>query len=345
VLIEQAAEQFPGAAGYLNTATLGLPPAGAAEEIRSALSRWQDGVADPGDYDAAVAGSRRTFAGLVHVPESWVAVGAQVSALVGLVAGSLPPGSRVLCVDDEFTSLTFPFAARSDLTLDCVPLPALAQAIGPQTTLVAVSAVQSKDGQVADLAAIREAAAAHGTRVLLDATQAVGWLPLDARDYDAVVVGAYKWLLSPRGTAFLTVRPDLLDHIPPLYAGWYAGADPWDSIYGLPLRLASDARRLDLSPAWLAWVGTLPALRLVSDVGVEAIHEHDVALANGLRSGLGMEPGWSAIVSVDLPSDLPADALAGLRTSMRAERLRVSFHLYNTTDDVDRLLTALTTPR
>jgi len=205
---------FPGATGYLDTATLGLPPTSAVEVVRRTLSAWQRGVADLSDYDAAVAGSRQLFADLVGVPVSWVSVGAQVSALVGLVATALPPGSQVVCVDSEFTSVTFPFAARSDqgLTLRSVPLHRVAEAIGPQTALVAISAVQSKDGRVADLAAIREAAARHGARVLLDATQAAGWLPLEARDYDAVVVGAYKWLLSPRGTAFRGpaghLRPD-----------------------------------------------------------------------------------------------------------------------------------------
>ena len=84
----------------------------------------------------------------------------------------------------------------------------------------------------------------------------------------------------------------------PLYAGWYAGDDPWTSIYGPPLRLAEDARRLDISPAWLAWAGTVPALELLAEVGIAAIHRHDLALANALRERLGLPPGDSAIVTV-----------------------------------------------
>ena len=341
--IDQARGLFPGAAGFLNTAALGLPPRTATEALRAALARWERGDATPTDYDAAVAGSRHLFADLVHVPADWVTVGAQVSALVGLVAGSLEAGSHVLCVDDEFTSVTFPFVARSDLglTVESVPPSALADAIGRRTSLVAVSAVQSKDGRVMDLAAVREAADGHGARVLVDATQAVGWLPLNAGDFDAVVVGAYKWLMSPRGTAFMSVRPELLESIHPLYAGWYAGDSPWDSIYGLPPRLASDARRLDLSPAWLSWEGTEPAVRLISELGVEAIHRHNVELANALLAGLDLGATDSAIVALDLPEGLPVDALKGIRASMRAGRLRVSFHLYNTMEDVDGLIAAL----
>lgn len=338
MLIDDARALFPGAAGYLNTATMGLPPKSVVDALSTAIARWQDGTASPTDYDPIIAESRELFAELLSVPTEWVTVGAQVSALVGLVAGALEPGSTVLCVDDEFTSVTFPFAQRPDLVLKSVPLAELADAIAPSTSLVAVSAVQSKDGQVADLAAIREAAGQHGVPVMLDATQAVGWLPIDARDYDAVIVGAYKWLLSPRGTAFMSLRPSLLDRIPAVYAGWFAADSPWEGIYGLPLRLATDARRLDLSPAWLNWVGTLPALQLIRELGVSTIHQHDVGLASWLRAALGLEPADSAIVSLDVD---PSVQLGNLRTSMRGGRLRVGFHLYNCAEDVDRLVGAV----
>ena len=70
--------------------------------------------------------------------------------------------------------------------------------------------------------------------------------------------GGYKWLLSPRGTAYFTVRPEHMDEVVPHTAGWYAGHLPWESIYGTPLRLADDARRFDVSPAWHCWVGAQP---------------------------------------------------------------------------------------
>jgi selenocysteine lyase/cysteine desulfurase len=82
----------------------------------------------------------------------------------------------VLCPAGEFTSVTFPFLTRSDLNLsvEFVPLAQLALAIDPGTDLVAFSAVQSSDGRVADLAAIKDAASANGTLTLVDATRAVG---------------------------------------------------------------------------------------------------------------------------------------------------------------------------
>ena len=222
-----------------------------------------------------------------------------------------------------------------------MPLADVAEAIDARTTLVAVSAVQSSTGEVADLDAITEAARHHGALVAVDATQAVSWLPLDASRFDVVACAAYKWLMSPRGTAFMAVRPELLGELLPIAAGWYAGEDVHATYYGPPLRLARDARRLDLSPAWFSWVGTQPALELIERIGVDRIHAHDVALANRFRAGLGLPPGDSAIVTTDVPGAEERLARAGIRASVRAGALRVSFHVYNADADVDRALEAL----
>lgn len=341
--LEDAPRLFPGASGYLNTAAIGLPPDTAVAALHQAITSWQDGKASAPDYDAYIDEARRLFAGIVNVPPEWVAIGSQVSALVGLVATTLRPGSHVLCPTGEFTSVIFPFLVRDDLDLnvELVPLEDLADAIGPGVDLVAFSVVQSADGRVADLNAIESAARSNGVRTLVDATQAAGWLPLEASRFDFVVVGAYKWLLSPRGTAFLVVQPELVERVQPLYAGWYAGESPWDTIYDAPLRLAADSRRLDLSPGWLAWVGTVPGLRLIDEIGVEQIHRHNLGLANSLRKRIGTAPGQSAIVSLELTSDFDDSRLVGLSTAYRAGRLRVGFHLYNTMDDVARLAAAL----
>lgn len=224
-----------------------------------------------------------------------------------------------------------------------VPLSRLSESIDARTTLVAVSAVQSSTGELADLDAIVDAARAHGALVAVDATQACGWLPLDASRFDFLACHAYKWLMSPRGSAFLVVRRERLEELTPLAAGWAAGADMHASYYGPPLRLASTARRLDTSPAWFSWVATGPALAVVERVGVERIHVHNLDLANRFRRGLGLAPGDSAIVSVDVEDAAARLERAGIKAAVRAGGLRVSFHLYNTPADVDGALDALAT--
>ncbi len=340
-MLEGMVSEFPGARGYLNTASMGLPPDAAADELRAAIDDWQRGSATAPSYDACTNEARALFAELVNVTPDVVAVGSQVSALVGMVAAGLPPGARVLCPEEEFTSVLFPFLARDDLEVRTVPFDALEDSIEADTSLVAFSLVQSADGRVTDGKAIARAARRAGVMTMVDATQAAGWLPFDAGDYDVTVTGAYKWLLSPRGTAFMTVRRESMDLPALLYPGWYAGEAPWESIYGPPLRLARSARRFDLSPGWLAWVGTAAALRFLKTVGIASIHEHNVALANEFRSRLGLAASDSAIVSVDLPPTANDELLAELSTAVRAGRLRVAFHLYNDLEDVELLAQAL----
>ncbi len=257
----------------------------------------------------------------------------------GLVAASLPDGSEVLTVRDEFTSIVFPFLAQAGrgVSVREVPLEHLAEAVTSKTKLVAVSAVQSANGRVADLDSLEEACAATGTGVLLDTTQAVGWLPIDASRFASTTGGGYKWLLAPRGTATFTIQPGLEDTLIPHTAGWYAGDDPWTSIYGGPLRLAASARRFDISPAWHSWVGQAPALELLTSIGATALHEHALGLANRFREAVGLQHGGSAIVSLEVGPGAGERLLqARIAASHRVGRLRLSFHINNTVDDADR---------
>ncbi|MGH6689450.1 MAG: aminotransferase class V-fold PLP-dependent enzyme [Gammaproteobacteria bacterium] len=343
--LQAAQKEFETVGLYVNTASIGLPPRRAVEALDGAIETWRTGRAEAAGYDELVRRARQRFASLVATTPDRVTIGNQVSTFTALVASALPDGARVLAAEEDFTSVLFPFLAHADrgVHVKTVPLAGLVDAIGPGVDLVAVSAVQSADGRLVPggLEALASAAARHGCLTYVDATQAVGWLPFEADRFDFVSCAAYKWLLSPRGTAFGVVRSERLGMLRPLYAGWYAGDDPWASIYGPPLRLSKDARRLDISPAWLAWAGTVPALELLSEVGIAAIHRHDVALANALRARLGLPPGDSAIVTAAAEGGLERLGAAGIKASVRAGAVRVSFHLHNTEADVDAVARAL----
>jgi selenocysteine lyase/cysteine desulfurase len=330
--------------GWLNTATYGLPPRPAWDAVQSVLAEWRSGQTSWEGWGESTERSRESFARLVGVRTDQVAVGATVSELIGLVAAGVPDGARVVTAEGDFTSLLFPWLVHADRGVDVrsVSVSGLADAVDRSTKVVAFSLVQSATGQIADLDAIVAAARAHDALVIVDATQACGWLPVTATGVDALACGAYKWLMSPRGSAFLALSDRLRDRLRPLHAGWYAGEDMYGSYYGLPLRLARSARRFDTSPAWFSWVGTAPALKVVEQIGIEVIHTHNVALANRFRAGLGMTEGDSAIVSAAIPDADRKLAAAGIRAATRAGDLRVSFHIYSTENEVDTALNALT---
>jgi selenocysteine lyase/cysteine desulfurase len=343
--IAVAQDEFSSEVTYLNTATLGLAPRRTLVAVEQALGAWRRGTADAVGFDEVVDASRHDFARLVGVDPAGVAVGSQVSTFVGLVAASLPPGSEVLTATGEFTSVLFPFLTHADrgIVVREVPLEALADAVTRSTTLVAVSAVQSASGRIADLDALRDACVATGTRTLIDTTQAAGWMPIDASRWTYTVNGGYKWLLAPRGTAFMTVAPEARETLRPIAAGWYAGEDRWSSIYGGPLRLASDARRFDVSPAWFSWVGQAASLALLLEVGSPALYDHATRLARRFCVATDLPFTGSAIVAAEADEQVPA-LLAEHRivAATRAGRLRLSFHVSTTAGDVEHAAAVLT---
>ncbi|HUQ58637.1 aminotransferase class V-fold PLP-dependent enzyme [Lentzea sp.] len=303
--------------GYLNTASIGVPPRHVADAVAAAHVRWRRGQDTSGTFTEAVETSRAAFGKLVGVPVTSVACGATVSQFVSLVAQALPAGSKIFVEPGEFTSVSLPFVAAGHQIVSTVD----------ECDLVAVSLVQSADGSIADLEALR----APGKPVLLDVSQAAGWMPLSLAWADFVIGVAYKWLMSPRGAAWMAVRPDRMDLLRPVAANWYSTGEN----YGTELLLRPDARRFDLSPTWFSHVGAAVALPWVASLDLDAVRAHCVGLTDRLLTGLGLPPSGSAIVSVDVPP------VPGVVSSVRAGRTRFACHMYNTVEDVDRVLEAL----
>lgn len=344
--LRHARAEFAGGRSYLAACTVGLPTYATRAAIIADLDAAASGRASAAEYTAVVERTRGHFARLVGVNPSRVAIGSQASVFAGLIAAAVPDGAEVLCVEGDFASMVLPFAhAGRGIRLRTAPLEGLADAITEDTWLVAFSLVQSATGAVADAAAIRAAAAEHGARTLCDATQAVGWLPVDAAEYDAVICHAYKWLCAPRGAAFLAIGADFTRLVPAIFAGWYAGADPWSSCYGHAVELAPDATRFDVSPAWQAFVGAEPALELFAALDPMALYSHATGLADAFCSGMGLDRAMrpSAIVTWEDPDgrDLTRLTAAGITASGRAGRARVAFHVFNDEQDVSDALRAL----
>ncbi len=329
--------------GWLNTASFGLPPQPAWEALQEALEQWRSGRTSWEGWNASVDSARARFARLYGLPVADVSVGAQVSQMLAPVAAAVPDGATVLVPDIEFTSAVYPWEVHADrgVTLRTAPVAKLADHVDRDVDVVAFSMVQSATGEVADLEAIVAAARDCDAMVVVDATQACGWLPFEASLADVVVAGAYKWMMAPRGTGYCYLSPRVRERFRPLAAGWFAGGDVHGSYYGLPMKLAGDARAFDLSPAWQAWVGTDPALEVIERIGVETIHRHNVALANRFLTGMGQPPSDSAIVTVDVPGAQERLAAAGIRAAVRKGAVRASFHVYSTESDVDAALAAL----
>ncbi|MFD0662395.1 aminotransferase class V-fold PLP-dependent enzyme [Thermocatellispora tengchongensis] len=216
--------------GWLDTASYGLPPRHAHTELTRVLDQWRRGSTDWTPWEDYTHRARHAFATLVAAPPTDITIGATASQLLSMLAAALPPGTTVLAPEIEFTSNLFPWAVSA--TLRTVPPDHLAESIDASTGVVAFSLVQSATGQIAPAADIIAAARHHGALVVADASQACGWLPIDATRFDVLVCAAYKWLMSPRGAAYAYLSPRAREHMRPIAANWYAGADPGGSYYG-----------------------------------------------------------------------------------------------------------------
>lgn len=189
------------------------------------LDDWRSGRFSWRAWDPVPGRCRDAVAGLAGVSPATVSLHGSAAEGVATVARSLPPGSVVIPSGD-YRSVLFPLLAldqernpvlRAD---DAGPdggaaADSIARVIREDTVLVAVSQALTSAGLRLDLARLATVAHAVGARLLVDMTQSFGVLDwnLAVLGIDHVIVHGYKWLLCPRGTAWMATRADRLDRL------------------------------------------------------------------------------------------------------------------------------------
>jgi len=334
---------------YLDTATYGLPSAATLAALAHASELWAAGTADwIADWDKRGEDARASFARLIGTTPDRVALLPSVSVGVGLIAATLGPGDEVVVPEGEFTSVLFPLlvAGGAGARTREVPFEALADSIGPATTLVVFSLVQMQTGRLADVDAILDAAERVGARVVVDATQALPFVPLEGRldRIDLLVAAAYKHLLCPRGVAFGVFRPERIPDVPPIDANWRSADRPYGRYFGGPLTLPDTAARFDVSLAWFPWVGAAVALAELAEWRESGALEPPLALARSMADGLGVPYGGASLVVAPIADiDALRATLASnrIRAAVRGTGVRLSTHVYNDERDVERAVRAI----
>lgn len=283
------------------------------------------------------------------------------------------PEDEVLIAVEEFPahfSTFMPLAGAGKLRVNIVK-PArrfltaedfLAQ-MSPRTRLVSTSLVRFNDAVRIDATRLAEGCHKAGALLLLDASQAVGAVPIDVSTLgaDFLVASGYKWLLGPFGTGFFWIRETLIEQIGagPFY--WMAakgahnfhalGLDNWKPERG--------ARRWDTpeTASFFNLAALEASLELVLRAGPEAVWRHNDGLLRQLVDGLPRDrcvlasPAESSARGpyVCLSARTPQKTTelyeklraAGIVVSLRQNALRISPYLYNTERDIDRLRMAL----
>jgi selenocysteine lyase/cysteine desulfurase len=190
----------------------------------------------------------------------------------------------------------------------------------------------------------------------VDAYQAAGAIPIDVRalGVDFLAAGTVKYLLGSAGLAFLYCRSDLVERIRPTSTGWFADED----IFQMDIHdysPSATARRFEFGtpPIPNIYAG-LAGLRLVEEIGVAETEAHVRALTAQLVEGVDDLGGrvvtprdpdrrgpLVAVASTDEHALVAALEADGIVTSSRDGNLRVSFHGYNSSEDVEAVLAAL----
>jgi selenocysteine lyase/cysteine desulfurase len=363
---------IPDDVAYFNCASLApllraSVEAGAAATARRAWP-WLTGG---GDWFTGAEERRALFAELAGVDAEGVALVPATSYGLAVAAANLTarPGQRVLVLAGDYPSNRYTwqrFAGRTGAELVTVERrdgqrwgEAVVAALDERVAVVAVLATHWTDGGSVDLAAIGARAREAGAALVVDASQAVGAMPLDWRRIrpDYLVTVGYKWLLGPFALGYLYVAEPHRDGVP-LEENWISrlGSEDFAALVDYQDRYQPGARRFDvgqrthfettpMATAALRQLLDWQVPRIAATLGRLTGRIQDEVEAIGL--GLTSSDRDPHMLGIDLPDQAlgaVAGALAdaGVYAGVRGSSLRVSPHLWTTDQDVERLVSALT---
>ena len=287
---------------YFDAASVGLMHKDAAQ----AHNQWQQALADDGtvafDEQAEVevlANLNRGAARLLNAGPNDIAVASSETVLMSSLAWAVMPqaSSNIVVTQIAHPSTVYPWvrvaehtgaevrwAKSQDLYVDP---DSLMELIDERTAVVCLSHAEYSTGQIYDLALFAKAAHHHGARLVVDATQGVGQVPIDAVgcEIDAVVSSTYKWLCGPFGAGFMYVSPEF-QTLNPGIIGWRSHRDMWD-FQADRCTYAESAKRFEFGTmAYGTALGATVAVEFLNGLSVDKIARHNRVISDQLREGL-----------------------------------------------------------
>ena len=356
-----------GDVAWLNSAYLGARAKPVAQAVNAAVNRPLGQVA-VSDFFAPGNRIRALVSSLVGGDAEGVALVSSASYGVATAAAALcvGDGDRVLMLEEQFPAMVYPWTERGAKPVfvkrpsDDDWTAAVLDRLDESVSVVSIPACHWTDGTRLDLERLGESTRSVGARLVLDISQSLGMAPFDVESVrpDFVVSVGYKWLLGPPGMSYLWASPENREGRP-LDANWmaWAGSEDFSRVNEYRWELASGARRYDAGQSWNLWLteAACQGLEIVAGVGSERLSAHSRLLTDRLAveaASLGLIAPDSEFRSAHLmglrlpegadPRSLVTElASRSVYVSVRGNSVRVSAHMWNTQDDIDRLLAGL----
>jgi selenocysteine lyase/cysteine desulfurase len=364
--------EFPVAErwAYFDHAAVAPLPRRSGDMLRAwAEDQEQNGVVNWLSWERKLEEVRTGCARLINAEADEIAFVNSTTHGIGLVAEGFPwrEGDNVVTAAEEYPSNVYPWMnlASRGVGLRLVPsregrvwVEDLTAAMDGRTRVLTISHVEWSSGFRNDLDALGELCRARGVALFVDAIQGLGPLTIDVRrtPIDFLCADGHKWLLGPEGAGLLFIRRDWIERLRPLGVGWHSVVASYNAP-GFDFTLKPNARR------WEGGSFTMPGLQafgaslgLILELGPEAVSRRILDRAGRVRER-ARSAGWqvygstrpddlSGIVALERPGVDP-DAFVrrlrgvGIALACRRGRVRVSPHVYNNEDDLERLGEAL----
>lgn len=357
---------------YLNAAAWSPLPRASQEAGRIGVARKGQPWKLAADFHTAqYERARRAAASLINAEVEDVAIISSVSYGVATAAKAMTvaKGTRVLVLAEDHSSPVLEWMTRAPeqgFTVETVARPddgdwtaAVLAAIarpGAPVGLASIASIHWSDGGAIDLARVAPALRKQGAALLIDATHGAGVMDMDVAtlDPDFLIFPTYKWVLGPYGRAFVYVAKRHQNGIPLEQTGFgRRGVSAEKTPYMRDIGYVTGARRFDMGERdqFISMEMASIGMEMMAQWGHEAVTARlrmlTDRLADGLRNSGGVVPDARVraphILSVGFPQGMPdglIERLAGqdVYVAPRLGRIRISPHVYNDEQDVDRFV-------
>ena len=330
----------------------------------------------PSEFFEPVDEVKHKFASLLDVrSHEHISVIPSVSYGFATVAKNLKvkPGQNLVITGEQFPSNVYCWHRVSESesltikTIDSNPFDKgidwsqqILDAIDADTALVSMGILHWANGTVFDIKAIREKTWSVGAKLVLDGTQAIGAMPFSVTSLqpDALICAAYKWLMGPYSLALAYFGPGFDDGIP-LEENWInrLNSDDFRNQVSYQSQYRPHATRYDMGEK-----SNFISLPMLSKSISQVLEWKPERIQNYCRSicdaplrrlhSLGFttidsDKRAAHLFALAVPDNFNSETVDQLLreskvyVSFRGDSIRVSPHVYNTPNDLDKLVDCL----